>query len=713
MTKNVILISMDDAGGYAKFRDAFGEPLQVPNLDQIEAQSTSFRAAYCQAPVCGPSRNSLMSGLSPHQTGILDNYTKLFDVLRPEQLWQFRLKQKGYYCSTAGKVHHGYKPLPEDAHNALYSHRPRPLVRGPGRLAKQQRFGGMTGGVGTTLTTNDPAYYDHQSASNAIRFLESRGTDVPFYREIGFHHPHTTWKTPIRFKELYDVTRFTPPKEWRKGFNLAAYPDQFFPGEVDMRDLDFWRKSIRNYFSAFSHVDYQIGRIWKALQASPHAKNTIVIITSDHGYHLGDKNRIRKFTLWEESCRVPLIVYDPDATPQIVEDPVALLDVGPTILDYTDSPPMKHSQGQSLKPIIHGARDEDRVVPTFVYGNVGIRKGQYRLIRYQNGETELQDVLADPWFTKDLGADHPMFASLYEDLLQTSADHGLALNDTTAGAVGFRLDNAGQARGALGAVGMLDGAMAGFEPSLQANGKHFTTLSHAGSMRLPQGCNRVHYGADNGKGIGSFACFGNASDETFYFPGSMIRFDLSVTSGPGFTTVRVGNDPLIVHQGTGAMEVTCSQRRSALVAGAGDMTVHATHAPASVQGGTGNLKVNGSIGRLDVVSGSGRNDIDASQADPASTLRLVAGENKVALGEAAINMKLNRTGLPHHIEGFRAGKIDLSDWADLGPISLVEDKGRCILRCVTETAIFHETKAEAIRRAVTGAALLPAGTSKQ
>ena len=118
--KNILLISLDDAFSYWKYRSAFGAELQTPNLDRICAESTAFQSAYCQVPVCGPSRSSFMSALTPHELGIFDNYTNVFDVLRPEQMWSYRLKQEGYYCSNAGKVHHRFKPLPADIHNVLY-----------------------------------------------------------------------------------------------------------------------------------------------------------------------------------------------------------------------------------------------------------------------------------------------------------------------------------------------------------------------------------------------------------------------------------------------------------------------------------------------------------------------------------------------------------------------------------------------------------------
>ena len=199
--KNILLISLDDAFAYWKYRSAFGAELKTPNLDRICAQSTAFHAAYCQVPVCGPSRSSFMSGLTPHQLGIFDNYTNVFDVLRPEQMWSYRLKQDGYYCSNAGKVHHRFKPLPDHIHNVLYSHSPEALNIGPGKNAKIKNYGGLMKGHGTTDPAYDDRYYDAQSAASAVKFLADYNRAAPFYREVGFYHPHSPYKPPARFME--------------------------------------------------------------------------------------------------------------------------------------------------------------------------------------------------------------------------------------------------------------------------------------------------------------------------------------------------------------------------------------------------------------------------------------------------------------------------------------------------------------------------------
>ncbi|MEM6307810.1 MAG: sulfatase-like hydrolase/transferase, partial [Pseudomonadota bacterium] len=426
--KNILIISVDDMCAFWRYRDVFGVKLHTPNLDRIIAKSTHFTSAYCQAPVCGPSRASAMSGLSPMQTGIFDNYINLFDVIRPEQLWQHKIKQAGYYCSTAGKVHHGFKPLRTDLHNALYSHPPVHVHFGPRRDVAQKQYGGKTGGS-TTDPKDDRDYYDHRSARHAANFLLKYNGPAPFYREVGFHHPHIPLRTPDRFKAMYDHRAFTKPADWANGFTLSPYVDRYLGGDPKYQDTEYWQKTVRNYFSAITHVDEHIGRVWDVLQASRHAKNTVVVIFSDHGYHLGDKDRFRKLTLYEEVTRIPLIIHDPDSPPTQVDDPVGLIDLGPTLLDYTGCEPLQNSPGTSLRNQVQGARKPDRTVPSFWYGNLSARSGPYRMSLYQDGSVEFYNVTQDLWFTQDLGTDHPDFAPTLAQVLQAAAQHGAGLND--------------------------------------------------------------------------------------------------------------------------------------------------------------------------------------------------------------------------------------------------------------------------------------------
>lgn len=419
--KNILLVSFDDCSAYWKYKSAFGEPLHTPNLDKFCATSTAFHSAYCQAPVCGPSRASFMSGKLPPETGIFDNSTDVFEHVPAETFWTYTLKQSGYFCSSGGKVHHKYKPVNRRVQAILYSderkHFEADMHMPPG--VDKKKYGGNRGGWGTTNEKDDVTYYDYQTANSCIQFLEDYDRPEPFYRELGFYSPHGPHYTPSRFKEMYKERRFRVPDSWEKGYRKNAFAEEHFPPNIDPEDRKWWQRSVRNYFSALSHGDYHFGRVMDALRASRHAENTVVIVISDHGFHLGNLNRYKKTTMWEQVAGIPMIIHDPDQPEgREVHDPVAAIDVGPTVLDYAGLPaPEGNIIGRSLRPMVYGHSDPDRVVPTFYFGNMSIRKSDYRFIRYADGTSQLYDLRDDFWQLHDLGEDHPAHGDMLDSLL--------------------------------------------------------------------------------------------------------------------------------------------------------------------------------------------------------------------------------------------------------------------------------------------------------
>ncbi|MEM9798232.1 MAG: sulfatase-like hydrolase/transferase [Pseudomonadota bacterium] len=698
--RNILLISLDDCGAYWKFRDAFGERLQTPNLDRICEIATVFQNAYCQVPVCGPSRSSFMSGLAPHQTGIFDNYASIFDAVRPEQMWPFRLKEAGYYCSTAGKVHHGYRPLPPEIHRTLYSHPAEDLGNSPGVRSARVDFGGMMRGWGTTDPAQDEKYYDAASAASAERFLRSYSRDAPFYRECGFRHPHSPYPTPIRFKELYDETAFVPPESWAAGWDRNAFADTFMRENIDSRALSFWQKSVRNYFSAISHVDEQIGRVWDALQASPHAGETVVAIIADHGYHLGDKNRFRKYTLWEEAAGVPFILYDP-AQPrgQVVTDPVALLDLGPTILDYAGCPPLEGCAGRSLRPQVDGADVTGRTVPTFFYGSASVRRGDLRYIRYQDGSSQLYDLAADPWQLRDLSGESDRVDEMRACLAETCLDYGLAV-DTAERAGAFTSVTAETAAphrlpsGGVIAVDTPDVAVP--DPG---NRVLYATLREETDLTLADGFRAVRCASDYRFGIHRFGLIGNDLGNDVDFSGGHARFTLDVVCGEGDDRITTALDPVHLRLTAGDNEVRVGEGGGRIVAGRGRDRVIAGTGPLEVLGGPGELVVQGGAAQLIVVTGHGTTRITCGAGRTIAVL--AAGGTIIEAGEAPLDLVAQRTARKQTIHGFRNGTLDLRDWDALPPPRLEIDEDGVLLRCVDETLLFTGTAPEVIADAMT------------
>jgi arylsulfatase A-like enzyme len=426
---NILLVSFDDAVAPWPYKTTFGEPLQTPNLDRLCAVSTAFHSAYAQAPICGPSRASFMTTMMPSELGILDNSTFVFDKVQPREVWSHRLKRGGYFCSSGGKVHHRYKPLNPAHHRALYSDA-RKVFSDDMRLPRELRlrakgYGGLRNGRALPDGPDDAFFYDAQVADSAVSFLESFAGDQPFYREVGFFSPHTPHVTPARFKEMYNVSALQRPPEWDSFQQDNAYVAATVQERPELQSEDWWRKSVRNYFSAYSHGDHQLGRVLDALAASRHAANTVVIVVADHGFHLGSRNLFSKSTMWEQSLNVPLIIFDPQSpVGRVVNDPVALIDIGPTVLDFAGIAPGLRRHGQSLRPRLAGAVDDGRAIPSFFRRNASVRQGRHRLIRYGDGSYQLFDIDADVWQLHDLGTAHPEFARMHQVLHAVMADCG-------------------------------------------------------------------------------------------------------------------------------------------------------------------------------------------------------------------------------------------------------------------------------------------------
>lgn len=412
---NLVVISFDDCVAVWKYRTVFGQTLQTPNLDRICAQSTAFHAAYAQVPLRGPSRASFMSGKSPHQLGVFTNKVSVFDRIPAADMWPHRLREQGWFCSSGGKVHHGFRPLAPAVHDVLYDDA-RKHFRIDIKLPKdraQAALGGHGGGKVTLEASDDIRYHDAHAAASFTEFLDTYDNPAPFYREVGFFGPHTPFITPLRFKKMYKFGRFTQPDAWRDGWDHNAFADTYMIENMDSTKLTHWQKSVRNYFAAVSHVDHHLGQVWDALKSSRHADTTRVVILSDHGFHLGEKNRFRKSSMWEQVAGVPLILHDPaQPVAREVTDPVALVDVGPTVMDWFGLPPLADSPGRSLLPCLSGAQPQDRPIPIFFNGATGIRWGDFRFVRYPDGSTELFDLIVDWWGMQNLGPDHPAYAPM-------------------------------------------------------------------------------------------------------------------------------------------------------------------------------------------------------------------------------------------------------------------------------------------------------------
>jgi arylsulfatase A-like enzyme len=415
---NVLFIAIDDLNDWVGCLG--GHPnAQTPAIDELAKRGTLFTNAHCQAPICGPSRASLLSGRFPHSTGVYQQPTKnrlAADTVNfAGQLLPEYFAKHGYQTLGAGKITHGYpmKQAFQIAGSQFGGSGPKPGD-------KTVRFNyspDLT--IPFTGTQTDWAAFpdvdqkmpDHKAADWATQQLESIKGDKPFFLAVGFVRPHVPFYAPQKWFDLFPLDTITlpeipdddlkdVPEMGRQLHELPRYPQLKWLRENDNEQL---RKCVQAYLACTAFVDHQVGRVLQSLEKSRHASNTIVVLFSDHGYHLGEKHRVSKHSLWEESTRVPLIVSRPGNESSATCDlPVGLIDLYPTLLELCGLPAREQNEGVSLVPLLNDPKSDllngvrNGILTTYGRSNHSIRTRQFRYISYEDGSEELYDHMSDP-----------------------------------------------------------------------------------------------------------------------------------------------------------------------------------------------------------------------------------------------------------------------------------------------------------------------------
>lgn len=411
---NVLLIITDDQNDYAL--EASGMPVKTPALDRLRQEAITFSKAYCASPVCGPSRAALFSGLYPHHTGAYlngaDPWRKSTQLKAAETLPEL-FRRGGYFSWGMGKLYHA--KLPEDR-GQQWDNRASPNG-GFGPFADEaHQFAGKFFSV-QEWDGPDTEFPDVKSANAAVDFVTNWKSEKPFFMVYGLWRPHNPWTAPRRFFDLYDPEQIPfPPPGYAKedladisngGRELAAIFGQRWKafGEANP---GAWRRVLHGYLACTSFADWNLGRVIKALDESGHGKNTMVIVTSDNGYHVGEKHHYGKSTLWEKSARVPLYVrmLNHRNAGKTCEADVGLIDLYPTLVEECGLPkPRQALDGRDLGELLedpvsawpHGA------MTTYGVGRFSLRSGPWRYIRYPDGVEELYDHRQDPHELRNLG----------------------------------------------------------------------------------------------------------------------------------------------------------------------------------------------------------------------------------------------------------------------------------------------------------------------
>ena len=397
--------------------------VKTPNIDALAGRGTLFTNAHAQAPICSPSRASLMSGLLPHQTGIYgqvgdDDLRRAIAGVSPTLFLTEYLKNNGYYTAGRGKLFH--KGAPEGTFHEYF----RDGDFGPKPAKRMKWDSNKTHTDWGPFPAKDEDMLDYQTAKWGAEWLKQTHSS-PFFLGLGMIRPHVPWHAPKKWFDLYPLEDIKLPP-W-----LATDMEDIPPAGIALTDVpqmptiewaienNEWRKILQAYLASVSFVDHCIGIIVDALKASPHADNTYIILFSDHGYHLGEKSRFAKMSLWERSTRVPIIVTGPNIEVGQTNAPVGLIDLYPTVLDLAGMPKNPANSGQTLMPFLTG-QGEKRSPVTSVYGkdNFAVIDERYRYIRYENGEEELYDHMTDPHEWNNLSSD-PAYGDIKRKLAES------------------------------------------------------------------------------------------------------------------------------------------------------------------------------------------------------------------------------------------------------------------------------------------------------
>ncbi|MGB0372710.1 MAG: sulfatase [Opitutales bacterium] len=418
---NVLLLIIDDLNTWQLERAGrYAGKVVTPNIDALAKSGVNFKRAYTASPKCSPSRTAFLSGVAPWTSGHTENALDLKkspELLASQSFFEV-FQNKGYYIVQSGKISHGYD-LGIDPDVRFAHRRDPPPPNAPFNGIAKRTAKGVTERDWGPTHLDESEMNDTLKADAAIEALQ-KDHDKPFLIACGLFLPHMAWWIPQKYLEMYPEDEITLPPVLdndledipEKGVDLISgtYQQAIAKGQ--------YRKAVQAYLGTTTYADAQMGRVLDALEASPYKDNTIVVLISDHGFHVGEKLHWQKSTLWEDGTNVLFMVRAPGVTRpnQVSRTPVSLMDLYPTLMELTGNPTPGHVEGRSLLPLLKNV-DTPHDYPVFsaYKDHIAVRTHQYRLIRYSDGAMELYDSVKDPNEWNNLAA-NPEYSSVVKEL---------------------------------------------------------------------------------------------------------------------------------------------------------------------------------------------------------------------------------------------------------------------------------------------------------
>ena len=445
---NVLMIVVDDMNDWVGCLG--GHPqVKTPNIDRLAQRGLLFTNAHVPAPVCNPCRVSVMTGRRPSSTGIYANDVVWHEVFPGITSLPRHFKANGYHVVGGGKIYHhmpGFNRHSDwhDYFDQVFdSHYQDRLARGLNVRNFQWPDGFPLNNIEAVRSFSKPPQNanefdwgpfdlaDHEMGDGKLvewakQFLAAPPKQ-PFFLAAGIYRPHLPFYAPRKYFDMYPLDQIIPPET--KDDDCDDLPPSGQAMAANRRgDLELvtregkYREMLQAYMANISFADALIGELLDALDASPAARNTIIILWSDHGWHLGEKQHLHKFTLWERSTRVPYIIVAPGVTPANARclRPVGVIDTFPTLIELCSLPTVETLDGKSLVPLLKNPSLQWSRPALTTHGqyNHSLRTERWRYIRYADGGEELYDHSTDPNEWRNL-ADNPELAAVKAELARS------------------------------------------------------------------------------------------------------------------------------------------------------------------------------------------------------------------------------------------------------------------------------------------------------
>ncbi len=414
---NVLFIIADDLTATAV--SAYGNQVsKTPNIDRLASEGVLFTRAYCQYPVCGPSRASFLSGYYPSATETYGYVSGRENIGDKREMWPQLFKTNGYYSARVSKIFHMGVPIdieegtdgtddPVSWNEKFNSQGPEWKAPGLGELVQGNPDGTLPIKGGNVMTIvkadgDDLIHSDGKTAQKACELLRQH-KDEPFFLAVGFVRPHVPFVAPKKYFDPYPYQQIEVPEviedDWddipKRGINYVTSVN----GQMSIEQE---QKAIAAYYASVAYMDKQVGKVLNTLKEEGLEENTIVVLTSDHGFHLGEHRFWMKVSLHEESVRVPLIIKVPGEKPAVCNSFAELIDLYPTVAELAGLNYSPNIQGKSLAETLSNPETSVRDMAFSVtQGGKSflLRTEKWAYIQYDEDAgsgIELYDMINDP-----------------------------------------------------------------------------------------------------------------------------------------------------------------------------------------------------------------------------------------------------------------------------------------------------------------------------